>query len=63
MDPDQTAPTGAVWSGSTLFDQEASKTFQQTTGVLRVKTNCCEAAQLTFQKMTDQSEVKVGLET
>ena len=31
MDPDQTAPTGAVRSGSTLFDQDASKTFQQTT--------------------------------
>ena len=24
VDPDQTAPTGAVWSGFTLFDQEAS---------------------------------------
>ena len=24
MDPDQTAPTGAVWSGSTLFAYEAS---------------------------------------
>ena len=24
MDPDQTAPTGAVWSGSTLFVNEAS---------------------------------------
>ena len=24
MDPDQTAPTGAVWSGSTLFVFEAS---------------------------------------
>ena len=24
MDPDQTAPTGAVWSGSTLFVCEAS---------------------------------------
>ena len=23
MDPDQTAPTGAVWSGSTLFIYEA----------------------------------------
>ena len=23
MDPDQTAPTGAVWSGSTLFVYEA----------------------------------------
>ena len=23
-DPDQTAPTGAVWSGSTLFINEAS---------------------------------------
>ena len=24
MDPDQTAPTGGVWSGSTLFVYEAS---------------------------------------
>ena len=29
--PNKTAPTGAVWSGSTLFVKEASKTFQQTT--------------------------------
>ena len=31
VDPDQTAPIRAVGSGSTLFDKEASKTFQQTT--------------------------------
>ena len=30
VDPDQTVPLGAVWSGSTLFVIEASKTFQQT---------------------------------
>ena len=30
VDPEQTAPTGAVWSGSTLFAIEASLTFQQT---------------------------------
>ena len=30
MDPDQTAPPGAVRSGSTLFDKEAAKTIQQT---------------------------------
>ena len=24
MDPDQTAPTGAVWSGSTVFVYEAA---------------------------------------
>ena len=30
MDPEQTAPIGAVWSGSTLFAIEASLTFQQT---------------------------------
>ena len=30
MDPEQTAPTGAVWSGSALFAIEASLTFQQT---------------------------------
>ena len=29
VDPDQTAPFGAVWSGSILFDQDTSKTFQQ----------------------------------
>ena len=28
--PEQTAPIGAVWSGSTLFAIEASETFQQT---------------------------------
>ena len=27
MDPDQTAPTGAVWSESTLFVYEASNIF------------------------------------
>ena len=27
VDPDQTAPTGAVWSGSTLFIYEASKSL------------------------------------
>ena len=41
VDPDQTAPIGAVRSGSTLFVIEASQTFQQTTfvrfGALRVK--------------------------
>ena len=31
MDPDQTAPSGAVWSGSTIFVEETSKAFQQTT--------------------------------
>ena len=31
MNLDQTAPTGAVCSGSTLFVGDASKTFQQTT--------------------------------
>ena len=30
VDPEQTAPIGAVWSGSTLFAIEASYTFQQT---------------------------------
>ena len=30
MDPEETAPVGAVWSGSTLFAIEASYTFQQT---------------------------------
>ena len=27
MDPDQNAPTGAVWSGSTLFIYEASNSL------------------------------------
>ena len=31
MDPDQTAPMGAVWSRSMLFVIEATKTFWQTT--------------------------------
>ena len=30
MDPEQTAPIGAVCSGSTLFVIEASETFQLT---------------------------------
>ena len=30
VDPEQTAPIGAVWSGSTLSAIEASQTFQQT---------------------------------
>ena len=34
MDPDQTAPTGLVCSGSTLFVEEASKTFKQITFVV-----------------------------
>ena len=29
VDPEQTAPIGAVWSGSTLFAIEASSKFQQ----------------------------------
>ena len=29
VDPEQTAPIGSVWSGSTLFAIEASLTFQQ----------------------------------
>ena len=31
VDPDQTAPMGAVWFGSTLIVEEASNAFQQTT--------------------------------
>ena len=27
MDPDQTAPTGAVWSGFTMFIHEASNSL------------------------------------
>ena len=30
LNPEQTAPIEAVWSGSTLFVIEASYTFQQT---------------------------------
>ena len=41
MDPDQTAPIGAVRSGSTLFVTEATETFYRMTfvaiGPLRVK--------------------------
>ena len=29
MDPDQTAPTGSVWSESALFVREASKHFNR----------------------------------
>ena len=31
VDPDQTAPSGAVMSGSTLFVVDTSKAFQQPT--------------------------------
>ena len=45
MDPDQTAPTGAVWSGSILFVEKALKHFSKqqkqktfiVIGALRVK--------------------------
>ena len=42
VDPDKTASIGAVWSGSTLLELDANKTFRQTTksdvviGTLRV---------------------------
>ena len=39
VDPEQTAPIGAVWSGSTLFSIEASYTFQQTT---KADEFCCD---------------------
>ena len=39
MNPDQTAPTGAVLSDSTLFVGNASKTFQQTT---KADKFCCD---------------------
>ena len=39
MDPDQTAPTGAVWSWSILFVEKASKTIQQTT---KAEDFCCD---------------------
>ena len=39
MDPDQTAPMGAVRSESTLFVGKASKTFQQTT---KADKFCCD---------------------
>ena len=39
VDPEQTAPIGAVWSGSTLFVIEASLTFQQTR---KVDNFCCD---------------------
>ena len=39
MDPYQTAPIGAVRSGSTLFGGKASKPFQQMT---KVDNFCCD---------------------
>ena len=39
VDPEQTAPTGAVWSGSILFAIEASQTFQQTR---KADNFCCD---------------------
>ena len=49
VDPEQTAPIGAVWFGSTLFALEATKTLQQTRnqtnfvaiGALRVNSYLC----------------------
>ena len=38
MDPDQTAPIGAVCSGTTLLEQEAPKTFRQTANLDEI---CC----------------------
>ena len=38
VDPNQTAPKGAVCFGSTLFVEEASKTFKQTT---KADNHCC----------------------
>ena len=50
MNQDQTAPVGAVWSGSTLFAEEASNIFQQLTKV----DNYCliGALRVNFQKST-----------
>ena len=39
VDPEQTAPIGAVYSGSTLFAIEASKTFQQKN---KAEDFCCD---------------------
>ena len=39
VDPDQTAPLGAVWSGSTLFVGKVSKIFQQTA---KADNFCCD---------------------
>ena len=43
MDPDQTATTEAVWSGSPLFVKVDLIPFHQTTFVLRVNKNDTEA--------------------
>ena len=39
MDPDQTAPKGAVWSGSTLF---AKMTFDMKSRYDKADDNCCD---------------------
>ena len=39
VDPEQTAPIGAVWSGYTLFAIEASLTFQQ---MRKADDFCCD---------------------
>ena len=60
MDPDQTAPIGAVRSGSTLFVGKVSKTLQQTTkadefcGVLRVKAGFI--IEMVFGWLTDDGQ-------
>ena len=48
MDSDQTAPIGAVLSGSTLFVIKACKTFQQTT---KTDDFCCDWRFKTRQDM------------
>ena len=59
MDPDQTAPTGAVWSGSTLFVFEASHILVDDKNIhfviMRFKVNKCEFSMYTvriFMKCT-----------
>ena len=46
VDPDQTAPTGAVWSGSTLFIYEASNSLVDdktySLGLCALRVNKCE---------------------
>ena len=49
VDPDQAAPNGAVWSGSTLFEKEVSKTFRQTTKADDV---CCDWSRVNSHELT-----------
>ena len=50
MDPDQTAPTGAVWSGSTLFIYDASYSFVDETRNVSMGHGCPRYCQIRINR-------------